>query len=51
MPITSQHAVPQALVNIRLESLTLPVEVLVLIKKSLNDGSVDTLYILDLLRG
>lgn len=51
MPITSQEAVTQALANIRLESLTLPVGVLELIKKALNDGSVDTTYILNLMRG
>ncbi len=51
MPITSQDAVTQALANIRLESLTLPAEVLELIKKALNDGSVDTTHILNLMRG
>ena len=51
MPITSQEAVTQALANIRLESLTLPTDVLELIKKALSDGSVDTTYILNLMRG
>ncbi len=51
MPIISEDAVTQALANIRLESLTLPTEVLKLIKKALNDGSVDTTYILNLMRG
>lgn len=50
MPITSQEAVIQALANIRLESLTLPPEILVLIKEALNDNSIDTTYILNLLR-
>jgi hypothetical protein len=51
MPITSQEAVTQALANIRLESLILPSEVLELINKALNDGSVDTTHILSLMRG
>jgi len=49
--ITSQEAVTQALANIRLESLTLPAEVLALIKKALNDNTIDTTYILNLIRG
>ncbi|VAW54442.1 hypothetical protein MNBD_GAMMA07-156 [hydrothermal vent metagenome] len=51
MPITSQDAVTQALANIRLESLELPVEILALIKQALKDNTVDTSYILDLIRG
>ncbi len=51
MPITSQDAVTQALANIRLESLALPVDVLELIKEALKDGVIDTTYILDLMRG
>ena len=51
MQITSQEAVTQALANIRLESLTLPSEVLELIKRALNGDSVDTTYILNLMRG
>lgn len=50
VPITSQEAVTQALANIRLESLTLPTDVLELIKKALDDGSVDTTDILNLMR-
>jgi len=51
VPITSQEAVTQALANIRLESLALPEDVLELIKKSLNDSSLDTSYILNFMRG
>jgi len=54
MPITSQHAVTQALANIRLESLTLPAEILELVKTALadkSDGYIDTTYILNLMRG
>ena len=51
MPITSQNAVTQALANIRLESLTLSSDVLELIKEALNDASIDTTAILNLMRG
>ncbi len=51
MPITSQEAVIQALANIRLESLALPANILELIKKALNDDSIDTTFILNLMRG
>ena len=51
MPITSQDAVTQGLANIRLESLALPTEIRELIRKALNDGTVDTTDILNLLRG
>lgn len=51
MPITNQNAVIQALANVRLESLIVPPEVLALLDKALKDDSIDTNYILDLLRG
>ena len=51
MLITSQNAVTQAIANIKLESLSLPVEVLKSLNKALSDGSVNTTDILDLLRG
>ena len=51
MPITSQNAVTQAIANIKLESLSLPAEVLKSLNKALSDGSVNTTDILDLLRG
>jgi hypothetical protein len=51
MPITNQNAVKQALANTRLESLTVPPEVIALLEKALKDDSIDTNYILNLLRG
>ena len=51
MPITSQNAVNQALANIRLESLSLSAETMALVNKALKDNSIDTTYILNLLRG
>lgn len=51
MPIISQYAVTQALANIRLESLDLPSEIKILIEKDLVDSTVDTTYILNLMRG
>lgn len=51
MPITDKDAVTQGLANIKLESLQLPKEVLELIDKSLNEGSLDSSDILELLRG
>jgi len=51
LPITSQDAVTQALATIRLESLTLPVNIRELIKVALKDGVIDTTYILNLMRG
>ncbi|MDC9725947.1 MAG: hypothetical protein PSN44_08560 [Gammaproteobacteria bacterium] len=51
MPITSQNAVNQAIANINLESLSLSTDILKLINESLEGGSIDTTYILNLLRG
>jgi len=51
LPIISQDAVTQALTNIRLESLTLPANILELIKEALEGGVIDTTYILNLMRG
>lgn len=51
MPITDQNAVVQALANIRLESLSLSSDVLALINRALTDKTVDTTYILKLMRG
>ena len=50
MPITSQNAVNQALANIRLESLSLSEETMGLVNQALKDNSIDTTYILNLLR-
>jgi hypothetical protein len=50
MPITSQNAVIQAIANIKLESLSLPEDVVTLLDKALSDDSVNTTDILDLLR-
>lgn len=51
MLITNQNAVVQALANIKLESLSLSADVLELINKALTDKTVDTTYILKLMRG
>ena len=51
MPITDQNAVIQALANVKLESLELSADILELIKNALNDSTIDTTYILDLMRG
>ena len=51
MLITNQNAVTQALANIKLESLSLPADILALIKKALTDKTIDTTYILNLMRG
>lgn len=51
MPITNQNAVVQALANIKLESLSLSSDILALIDKALTDTTVDTTYILKLMRG
>jgi len=51
MPIKNKDVIAQALANIQLESLTLSKEVQALLDKALNDDSVDTTYILNLLRG
>lgn len=51
MPITDQNAINQALANVKLESLSLSADILELIKNALNNDTVDTTYILDLIRG
>lgn len=51
MADTSQNAVTQAIANIKLESLSLSKEVLDLLDRALSDSSIDTTYILNLLRG
>jgi hypothetical protein len=51
MLITDQNAITQALANVKLESLMPSAEILELLKNALHDGSVDTTYILDLMRG
>lgn len=50
MPITDENAVKQALANIQLESLSLSKETLELIHLALKNQSIDTTYILNLLR-
>ena len=50
MPITSQNAVNQALANIKLESLSFSNETMRLVNQALKDGTIDTTYILNLLR-
>lgn len=51
MPITNKNAVIQALANIKLESLFLSKEITELLNKALTDDSIDTTYLLNLLRG
>ncbi|CDT07753.1 hypothetical protein [Vibrio coralliirubri] len=51
MPITNPNAVVQALANIKLESLSLSKEIKELLDKALLDDSIDTTYLLNLLRG
>ncbi len=50
MPITDKNAVIQALANVRLESLTVPAEIIELFSKALEDGSIDTKDMLNSLR-
>jgi len=50
MLITNQNAVKQALANIKLESLAPSEDILKLIQKALNSDSIDTSYILELMR-
>ncbi|MEE9338949.1 MAG: hypothetical protein V3U87_12800 [Methylococcaceae bacterium] len=50
MPITDKNAVIQALANVRLESLTVPDEIIELFNKALKDGSIDTNDMLNSLR-
>lgn len=51
MPITCPRAIAQALANVKLESLTVSEEIMELLNKALKDKTVDTTYLLNLLRG
>ena len=51
MPITNTNSLIQALANIKLESLSLSPEMKELVNKAITDKSIDTTYLLNILRG